>query len=71
MRIVEIQTTEIADQLLQCCDRPLARLLLKENPNVVEDGEDALIENGGTASCYQSPPYYASLHESGTRATVP
>ena len=42
-RIVSIPETELADQLLQCCDRPLSRLLLKENPDIVEEGEKALL----------------------------
>ena len=43
-RITNLPTDEIADQLLHCCERPLARLLLKENPQIVEEGETALIE---------------------------
>ena len=41
-RIAKIPESEVADQLYQCCDRPLARLLLKENPNIIEEGEAAL-----------------------------
>ena len=40
-RIVSIPESELADQLYQCCDRPLCRLLLKENPDIVADGETA------------------------------
>ncbi len=41
-RIAKIPESELADQLYQCCDRPLARLLLKENPNIILEGEIAL-----------------------------
>ena len=43
-RITDLQTHEIADQLFQCCERPLARLLLKENPDIIDAGEKELIE---------------------------
>ena len=43
-RITDLPNDEVADQLLQCCERPLSRLLLKENPLIVEEGETALIE---------------------------
>ncbi len=33
-----------ADQLFQCCERSLARLLLRENPNIISEGEDNLME---------------------------
>ena len=36
--------SEIADQLFQCCDRPLKRLLIKENPEIIEEGEAALLK---------------------------
>ena len=42
-RINNVDQADIADNLYQCCDRPLARLLLKENPNIVEEGEVALL----------------------------
>ena len=42
-RCTLIPTDEIADQLFQCCDRPLGRLLLKENPIIIEAGEDLLL----------------------------
>ena len=35
---------EVADQLFQCCDRPLKRLLMKENPEIIDEGEAALLE---------------------------
>ena len=38
----EIGQGEIADQLFQCCEKSLSRLLLKEEPNIIEAGEDAL-----------------------------
>ena len=43
-RITNLPEPDIADQLFQCCERSLARLLLKENPSVIEEGEKALIE---------------------------
>ena len=43
-RITNLPEDEVADQLLQCCDRPLSRLLLKENPAIVREGETALLE---------------------------
>ena len=46
-----------ADQLFQCCERSLARLLLRENPNIISEGEDKLIEaikkHGGHQSGYK------------------
>ena len=43
-RIIAVPTEEVADQLFQCCDRTLGRLLLKENPDIIEAGEPALLE---------------------------
>ena len=43
-RITNLPDSEFADQLFQCCERPLARLLLKENPDIIEEGEQALTE---------------------------
>lgn len=43
-RITKLPESEFADQLFQCCERPLARLLLKENPDIIEEGEKALTE---------------------------
>ena len=34
----------IADQLFQCCERGLGRLLLRENPDVITGGETSLLE---------------------------
>ena len=42
-RCTEMSAEEVADQLFQCCDRPLKRLLIKENPEIIEEGEDALM----------------------------
>ena len=42
-KLVTIPQHELADQLYQCCDRPLARLLLRENPDVVDEGETQLL----------------------------
>ena len=43
-RITDLPSNELADQLIQCCERSLSRLLLKENPSIVEEGEQALTE---------------------------
>ena len=42
-RCTRIPADEIADQLYQCCDRPLGRLLIKENPTIIEQGESELL----------------------------
>ena len=43
-RCTHMTPDEIADQLFQCCERSLGRLLLKENPEVIESGEAELLE---------------------------
>ena len=43
-RCTEMSRSEVPDQLFQCCERSLARLLLKEDPNIIESGEDALLD---------------------------
>ena len=43
-RCTEMRNEEVADQLFQCCEKSLKRLLLKENPDVIEAGEDTLIK---------------------------
>jgi len=40
---MQIPDGDLADQLIECCEKPLSRLLLKENPHVIEDGEAALL----------------------------
>jgi ribosomal protein L44E len=42
-RLMQIPDGDLADQLIECCEKPLSRLLLKENPHVIEDGEAALL----------------------------
>ena len=42
-KLVPFPPGEAADQLYLCCDRPLARLLLRENPGIVEEGEENLL----------------------------
>ena len=42
-RCTEMRNEEVADQLFQCCDMSLMRLLLKVNPDIIEEGEDALM----------------------------
>ena len=43
-RCTEMSDNEVADQLFQCCEKSLARLILKENPEIIESGEDALMD---------------------------
>ena len=43
-RCTDIPNDEVADQLFQCCERSLGRLLLKENPQIIEAGEVQLME---------------------------
>ena len=43
-RCTQIPTDEVADQLFQCCERSLGRLLLKENPLIIETGEGELLK---------------------------
>ena len=43
-RCTSIPEGSLADQLFQCCERGLGRLIIKENPEVIEEGEDALLE---------------------------
>jgi len=43
-RCTDIPAGQQADQLFNCCEKGLGRLLLKENPNVIDAGETALLE---------------------------
>ena len=43
-RCTSIPEGSLADQLFQCCERELGRLIIKENPEVIDEGEDALLE---------------------------
>ena len=50
----EMSRSEVPDQLFQCCEQSLARLLLKEDPKIIESGEDAVLKRNaknGCASC--------------------
>ena len=42
-RCTSMSQESTADQLFQCCERALGRLLIKENPDIIEEGEDALL----------------------------
>ena len=42
-RCTQIDDRDVADQLFQCCERALGRLLLKENPDIIEAGEGSLL----------------------------
>ena len=44
-RCTDIDDDDLADQLFQCCVKPLKRLLIKENPDIIEEGEKALLES--------------------------
>ena len=41
-RCTSMSEESTADQLFQCCERALGRLLI-ENPDIIEEGEDALL----------------------------
>ena len=43
-RCTKMDAGEVADQLFQCAERSLQRLLLKENSGIIEEGEEALLE---------------------------
>ena len=43
-RCTKMDASEVADQLFQCAERSLQRLLLKENSGIIEEGEEALLE---------------------------
>lgn len=43
-RCTSIPTGQEADQLFDCCERGLGRLLLKEDPDIIDTGEAALLE---------------------------
>ena len=42
-RCTSIPMGQEADQLFDCCERSLGRLLLKEDPNIIDTGETALL----------------------------
>ena len=42
-RCTDIPGRCIGDQLFQCCERSLGRLLIKENPDIIAAGEEALL----------------------------
>jgi len=42
-RLMQIPDQDLADQLIECCEKPLSRLLLKENPHIIEDDETDLL----------------------------
>ena len=44
-RCTDIPTGQEADQLFDCCDKTLGRLILKENPDVIELGEKELLKS--------------------------
>ena len=41
-RCGEIPNEQAADHLYMCCDKPLARLLVREDPTIVSKGEEQL-----------------------------
>ena len=42
-RCTAMSPDEVADQLFQCCESSLSKLLLKESPTIIEAGEQALM----------------------------
>ena len=42
-RCTEIPTGQEADQLFDCCEKGLGRLLLKEDPDIIDAGENSLL----------------------------
>ena len=43
-RIISVPAVEVPDELFECCERSLGRLLLRENPDIVGAGEAALLK---------------------------
>ena len=43
-RLSGIPAEDITDHLLECCEKSLSRLLLKENPNITMSNEEALLD---------------------------
>ena len=43
-RCTEIPADDVADQLFQCCERSLGRLLIRENPDIIAAGENELLK---------------------------
>ena len=43
-RCTDIPAANIADHLFQCCERGLGRLLIRENPGIIAEGEENLLE---------------------------
>jgi len=43
-RCTDIPVGQEADQLFDCCEKSLWRLLLKENPNIIDAGETELLK---------------------------
>lgn len=42
-RCTDIPEHSVCDQLFQCCERSLGRLLIKESPDIIAAGEEALL----------------------------
>ena len=43
-RCTSISAASVADHLCQCCEKGLARLLIREDPEIISKGENALLE---------------------------
>ena len=43
-RCTSIPAASVADHLYQCCEKGLARLLIREDPEIISKGENALLE---------------------------
>ena len=43
-RCTDIPVGQESDQLFDCCEKSLGRLLLREDPDIIEAGEEALLD---------------------------
>ena len=43
-RCTDIPVGQEADQLFDCCEKTLGRLVIKENPEIIESGEEELLQ---------------------------
>ena len=43
-RVAALSGSQIADQLFMCCESALGRLILKQNPDIIEAGESQLLD---------------------------
>ena len=43
-KYIDTDDGDLADHLFQCCVKPLRKLLIKENPNIIDEGGQALLD---------------------------